>query len=442
MLAFEIFILFQWAVIVDGEVLTQFDLPLSWKDLGVSVDNQTLQNESFVGISSVCRAELNSSYGHRILVASLTINDVMIFESKEIDISNFSADQYTVVFVNHTADYKESESNCHKMQGKILSEEDLKVYNKKIDDIDGHCETNGVKSWLLTDNMRDFDSWCDVLMVNGSVCLQPCHMTLGCSLCKIKTTLFVRLFGPIDKFDRNYTLKTKSTGELYLQGHKNSRIEKVNDKWRLKSSLHNFMCENNKSDLPFVRQNWTCGTEITLLTLSHCKMKYFACNSGECVKKSKRCNGIGDCADGSDETNCSLFIKSPGYDPEQPPPVPDGEQKVNVQYYFKAFSLDDVKTSNFYAEVDLGVGFIWRDSRLELWDPQPEVEIDCTEIWSPSLMLIDAYENGHWVSLPEQYFEKCITRVDSWDSLKLIHDDPYMGKFSKYIFFRKHNLCT
>ena len=112
-------------------------------------------------------------------------------------------------------------------------------------------------------------------------------------------------------------------------------------------------CYNNESDLPFIRLNWTCESVRELLALSPCHILEFACDSGECIHIEDRCDGVANCADGSDETNCVKFIKSTGYDPEQFPPSPDDNNPLEVKYFFKVFSIDDIKTSNFYGQISI-----------------------------------------------------------------------------------------
>ena len=426
----------QWEVNIHPEHSTKFVLEKYQEEKNISRVEQEI-----ISLSHICYAKDSEL----MTVSSVSIfpnNQTELFNCTEIFPENayFSAlrdyeeellckDQYSIVYVNGSADYMQSYINCFKIHGgNFLSQEDLRFYRHEIDSINGLCDTDGVKSWILTESERDFSSWCRVLMTNGSLLFRPCQRSLNCSLCKIKAGQMVWLFGQLENFDRNYTLKTTQKGEMYLKGHKTSLLKEINNNWVLKSSLHDITCFNNESDLPFVRLNWTCGSDTRLLALSPCRFNQFACDSGECTQEEFRCNGVGDCVDGSDETNCAQFIKSPGYDIEQIPPILPDYEKINVEYYFTVHSIDDIKTSNFYAEVDLSIGFIWRDSRLELWDPKQASDVDCRTIWRPDLLLTDAFEKGHWVSMPEKFRDGCSAEVDGFGSLKKIVTDPYMGK--------------
>ena len=438
----------QWKIFIDGRLQDTFEIS-NHPDTSTQ-DSEALTHE-FDRLQDICHIgnlndEAPSILIQRLQLSKITnesvLTDCTVHLSEDLYYSaldkkfkddTFCRDQYTIIYVNDTADYLGIEKLCQKVQGTILTEEDTEIYHRKIDNLNSDCDTDGILTWLKTDKKLDFDSWCYVFTVNNTVEIRPCHRPLKCNLCKIKAGLQVTLFGQLDEFDKYYTVRNTYEGELYLKGHKTSIIYEFNDNWILRSSLVEFRCYNNDSVIPFVRMNWHCGTEEKLLAFSTCTLDEFACDDGSCVPETEKCNGVSDCADHSDERICYQVRKDAGYDTDQFPPLPDGDKTLIFHYKFRVYSIADVKTSDFYADVDIGLEFEWHDRRLELWDPpEKEEKIDCEKIWYPKLMAIDSSENGFLVALPDNFSERCHVKVADLESLKKMLTDPYMGK---YIFY-------
>ncbi|XP_065835527.1 low-density lipoprotein receptor-related protein 2-like [Oscarella lobularis] len=56
-------------------------------------------------------------------------------------------------------------------------------------------------------------------------------------------------------------------------------------------------------------------TTSTPTTRAPCRFYHFRCNDGQCIKRSRRCNGVKNCADSSDEENCPVTME------RTPPPT-------------------------------------------------------------------------------------------------------------------------
>ena len=50
-----------------------------------------------------------------------------------------------------------------------------------------------------------------------------------------------------------------------------------------------------------------------ILTLSDCHPNKFTCDSGHCIELEKKCDGIVDCEDDSDELNCEFLLVKEDY---------------------------------------------------------------------------------------------------------------------------------
>ena len=72
----------------------------------------------------------------------------------------------------------------------------------------------------------------------------------------------------------------------------------------------------------------------------------FTCNSGECISLQKRCNGIDECDDGSDEHGCNLVDIPSSYDKLISPSsfkVPD--DSYHLLTHVEIISVDMIDTT-------------------------------------------------------------------------------------------------
>ena len=355
----------------------------------------------------------------------------ILYETALSSDQNYCSGQKYALLISDPVDYIDLDSICRKMMGLILHQSNAESfinYKGEVENIKEECLVDDILTWINTADDHDFNSWCKVLKVDGSFVWRPCRKTLMCSFCKVQINIRVSLFGSTDRFDRYYTLQKSENGEIFLKGSKNSLVRKENSTWILESSYHNKICLLKNSSTPFVRNIWNCSEGMKLLAFSLCSLQQFACDSGMCVGDDYRCNGVADCDDGSDEENCLHLIKGIGYDMNQFPPITEESEFLIFFYSFSVYSLDYVKTSNFYVDVHLDFIIDYKDSRLTLWNPQGHRHIDCDDAWTPSISLSDAPKDGHWVSFSKDFTEMCFVHTLNQNSREKLFSDPYMGK--------------
>ena len=351
---------------------------------------------------------------------------------KEPLVDTLCVDQFTFVYLSIHTSYRYLNDFCDKFRGYPITRNDLIVHKKEIDRISNRLSTDvNLVTWIDSGNAVDFDftAWCSILLKDGSVRNRPCAQSLPTSICKVRTAKTIFLFGDvIHLFDRNYTLVTNFDGSFILKGVETSMVRQISDRWLLKSNLHEKFCFLDNATSPFVRQLWTCGSSQQNLTFSTCSPKEFSCSNGMCFPLRIRCDGVADCDDESDEENCFNFEKDAGYDKKIVPPPLQGEEKLTFKYALTIYSIADIKTKDYFAEVNLEILIKWHDSRLKIWNPLESDLVDASEIWSPEFIITDTHLEGHWVDQPEKSLKTHFLTMK--DDLSVEHSttDPYMGK--------------
>lgn len=213
-------------------------------------------------------------------------------------------------------------------------------------------------------------------------------------------------------FNTEYLLAKDMNGKPSLTGFLHSDIYWNNDtqSWILESRKTKAMATwspSTPNQYPFGKKIWTseydgCGYkkgEKVLLNLSVCGAGQYTCNDGACIDLIKKCDLRVDCADDSDEMDCSLLDIPKGYSKVIPPPPVEISEPfiVNISVAINSFPV--IKTQDLVFETNLQMNLRWQDTRLNFLNLKEDRTLnllssgDVDKIWTPRVFFRNANGN-------------------------------------------------
>jgi len=118
-------------------------------------------------------------------------------------------------------------------------------------------------------------------------------------------------------------------------------------------------------------ENDECTKKLTnkqvTITLTHCTLQEFPCKDGHCVPMEKRCNGVINCGDKSDELGCETVIIDSTYISDYPP-ISENEQdeitKADVNISVDILNILSISEKDSVFEVSFKLDQKWFDGRV------------------------------------------------------------------------------
>ena len=221
-----------------------------------------------------------------------------------------------------------------------------------------------------------------------------------CTVCSFEETPVFTLKGLCrhdTQLDWNYYFAVNKMHRISsYDGYKTSQLLEKDGVWKFKDTD---VSAEYSSDIVIGRHRWkyidgACSIKNsvdTSLTFSRCNFgDEFTCNSGECISLQKRCNGIDECDDGSDEHGCNLVDIPSSYDKLISPSsfkVSGGSH--HLMTHVEIISVDIIDTTKMLIGITFKVCIKWSDGRLNFLnldtDSKNLISQETTsKLWLPS----------------------------------------------------------
>ena len=204
-----------------------------------------------------------------------------------------------------------------------------------------------------------------------------CQSYRLCTICSISQTPVFTIKGLSQKEPKihlNYYLIHNNFHQIdmYESYKGKQKILLKKDEWQINVECTKITLNKGTNLLGRQEWNWyenSCNSKTFRkrnLTISMCDFgQEFTCNTGSCITIDKRCDGIKNCLDASDEEQCSRIDIPKSYKKIRPPPQKIGSKETfHVYVNVTIENIDTIDMRGMLVGLTLKVSIMWQDVRL------------------------------------------------------------------------------
>ena len=148
-----------------------------------------------------------------------------------------------------------------------------------------------------------------------------------------------------------------------------------------------------------------CTTEKSytiMMLMTACNATEFTCTDGSCVRMANRCDGKVECADGTDETGCTIVVPDVGYNKLLVPPPRKEEEKLQVKLLVNIINILEINEVEESLTIRSLITRQWYDKRLTYHNLKENENFNTLSIadqnilWYPSIQFDNVASGDQW----------------------------------------------
>ena len=114
------------------------------------------------------------------------------------------------------------------------------------------------------------------------------------------------------------------------------------------------------------------------------------------INITKRCDGVMDCSDNSDERKCHMInLDQEAYNKEVPPPPVEGETKLNLLANINIHNILELDEVMSLVSLQMDIQISWSDPRISFIHLKKNKDLnvltldEMSDIWMPTILFSD-----------------------------------------------------
>ena len=341
-----------------------------------------------------------------------------------------------------------------------------KLRNSNLDNLINDFTRNVVKTLPWDQNVPSQSSEIACIYLDSSTKTlwdSNCD-SLAPSICKTYPAVNFKLLGLCsDTFmDDIYILKDFNGLTLYGDKTVSIKFDESSAQWTALTKDGTLLAtiKASKSSLLLGTHNWTIyndsldcqllykGNPYTLpLNLNSCNDEEFNCDDGSCISLAKKCNGVSNCQDSSDEFQCSKILMERTYSKYIPPPPNKNDNAIysTINIDLDIMEIIEIVEVKGTITIKLNLTAEWYDKRVKFSNLKNETRLNKLEdyesnyLWKPDILYMNiiSNEDREIFGQSKSYIErsKIVPPLYADDKTVLNRVQTFSGAHSKIIFY-------